>query len=96
MLSSFDYGGKEADTVHALEEDIIFGRLAPGTAWSRMCCWPASRSSRHIIRQALYQLEKLGIVTRERNKGAMVRRPRRRKCGRSTKCAKCCSARRRS
>ncbi|TIU16379.1 MAG: GntR family transcriptional regulator, partial [Mesorhizobium sp.] len=31
MLNTVDYGGKEADIVHALEEDIIFGRLAPGT-----------------------------------------------------------------
>ena len=34
--------------------------------------FPVSRQ--HLIRQALYQLEKLGVVTRERNKGAMVRR----------------------
>ncbi|TGQ96593.1 GntR family transcriptional regulator, partial [Mesorhizobium sp. M1C.F.Ca.ET.204.01.1.1] len=31
MLHVADYGGKEADVVRALEEDIIFGRLAPGT-----------------------------------------------------------------
>ena len=73
MLNSFDYGGKEADTVHALEEDIIFGRLAPGTRLVEDALLARFPVSRHIIRQALYQLEKLGIVTRERNKGAMVR-----------------------
>jgi DNA-binding GntR family transcriptional regulator len=30
--------------------------------------------TRHMIRQALLQLERLGIVTRERNRGATVRR----------------------
>ncbi|BCG87057.1 hypothetical protein MesoLj113c_31670 [Mesorhizobium sp. 113-3-9] len=74
MLSSFDYGGKEADTVHALEEDIIFGRLAPGTRLVEDVLLARFPVSRHSIRQALYQLERLGIVTRERNKGAMVRR----------------------
>lgn len=73
MLSTADYGGKEADVVHALEEDIIFGRLAPGTRLVEDMLLARFPVSRHTIRQALYQLEKLGIVTRERNKGAMVR-----------------------
>lgn len=74
MLNSFDYGGKEADIVRALEEDIIFGRLAPGTRLVEDTLLARFPVSRHAIRQALYQLERLGIVTRERNKGAMVRR----------------------
>jgi DNA-binding GntR family transcriptional regulator len=74
MLNSFDYGGKEADIVRALEEDIIFGRLAPGTRLVEDALLARFPVSRHAIRQALYQLERLGIVTRERNKGAMVRR----------------------
>ncbi|MBN9216497.1 MAG: GntR family transcriptional regulator [Mesorhizobium sp.] len=73
MLNSFDYGGKEADIVRALEEDIIFGRLAPGTRLVEDALLARFPVSRHAIRQALYQLERLGIVTRERNKGAMVR-----------------------
>ncbi|RVC59173.1 GntR family transcriptional regulator, partial [Mesorhizobium sp. M4B.F.Ca.ET.088.02.2.1] len=74
MLHVADYGGKEADVVRALEEDIIFGRLAPGTRLVEDVLLGRFPVSRHTIRQALYQLEKLGVVTRERNKGAMVRR----------------------
>ena len=69
-----DYGGKEAGIVRALEEDIIFGQLAPGTRLVEDVLLARFPVSRHTIRQALYQLEKLGIVTRERNKGATVRR----------------------
>jgi DNA-binding GntR family transcriptional regulator len=68
------YGGKEADVVRALEEDIIFGRLAPGTRLVEDALLARFPVSRHMIRQALLQLERLGIVTRERNRGAMVRR----------------------
>lgn len=73
MLDLADYGGKEADVVRALEEDIIFGRLAPGERLVEDALLARFPVSRHTIRQALYQLEKLGIATRERNKGAMVR-----------------------
>ncbi|MBZ9681899.1 GntR family transcriptional regulator [Mesorhizobium sp. B2-7-3] len=74
MLNTVDYGGKEADIVHALEEDIIFGRLAPGTRLVEDVLLARFPVSRHTIRQALYQLERLGVATRERNKGATVRR----------------------
>ncbi|TGV74996.1 GntR family transcriptional regulator, partial [Mesorhizobium sp. M00.F.Ca.ET.158.01.1.1] len=74
MLNTVDYGGKEADIVHALEEDIIFGRLAPATRLVQDVLLDRFPVSRHTIRQALYQLERLGVATRERNKGAMVRR----------------------
>lgn len=74
MLNVADYGGKEADVVRALEEDIIFGQLEPGARLVEDVLLSRFPVSRHTIRQALYQLEKLGVVTRERNKGAMVRR----------------------
>ena len=74
MLNVADYGGKEADVVRALEEDIIFGLLEPGARLVEDVLLSRFPVSRHTIRQALYQLEKLGVVTRERNKGAMVRR----------------------
>ena len=73
MLEASVYGGKEAEIVKALEEDIIFGRLAPGTRLVEDALMGRFPVSRHMIRQALYQLERLGVVTRERNKGAMVR-----------------------
>ncbi|WP_040593837.1 GntR family transcriptional regulator, partial [Mesorhizobium metallidurans] len=74
MLNAADYGGKEAEIVRSLEEDIIFGRLEPGARLVEDVLLSRFPVSRHTIRQALYQLEKLGVVTRERNKGAMVRR----------------------
>ncbi len=57
-----------------MEEDIIFGRLAPGTRLVEDALLARFPVSRHMIRQALLQLERLGIVTRERNRGAMVRK----------------------
>jgi DNA-binding GntR family transcriptional regulator len=74
MLDGIDYGGREAGIVRALEEDIIFGRLAPGTRLVEDALLARFPASRHMIRQALYQLERLGVITRERNKGATVRR----------------------
>ena len=57
----------------ALEEDIIFGRLAPGTRLTEDMLLARFHVTRHFARQALVQLETMGIVVRERNKGATVR-----------------------
>lgn len=57
----------------ALEEDIIFGRLAPGTRLTEDMLLARFHVTRHFARQALVQLEGMGIVVRERNKGATVR-----------------------
>lgn len=57
----------------ALEEDIIFGRLAPGARLTEDMLMARFAVTRHFARQALVQLEAMGIVTRERNKGASVR-----------------------
>lgn len=57
----------------ALEEDIIFGRLAPGTRLTEDTLLSRFAVTRHFARQALVQLEAMGIVVRERNKGATVR-----------------------
>jgi DNA-binding GntR family transcriptional regulator len=57
----------------ALEEDIIFGRLAPGTRLTEDMLLSRFAVTRHFARQALVQLEAMGIVVRERNKGATVR-----------------------
>jgi DNA-binding GntR family transcriptional regulator len=59
--------------MRALEEDIIFGRLAPGTRLTEDSLLARFDVTRHFVRQALFQLERMGIVVRERNKGAMVR-----------------------
>lgn len=93
MLNSVDYGGKEADVVRALEEDIIFGQLAPGTRLAEDALLSRFAVSRHTIRRALYQLEELGIVTRERNKARWCGASCPTRSGRSTRCANCFSAR---
>jgi DNA-binding GntR family transcriptional regulator len=59
--------------VRALEEDIIFGRLAPGARLTEDSLLARFPVTRHFVRQALVQLEQMGVVIRERNKGAMVR-----------------------
>jgi DNA-binding GntR family transcriptional regulator len=64
---------EQADVIKRIEEDIIFGRFAPGsrlvedTLMTRYC------ASRHSVRQGLFQLERNGIVLREKNVGATVR-----------------------
>lgn len=57
----------------ALHEDIIFGRLTPGTRLIEDPLMARFQCSRHFARQALYELERLGIVLREKNKGVSVR-----------------------
>ena len=59
--------------VRALEEDIIFGRLAPGSRLTEDSLLARFPVTRHFVRQALVQLEQMGVVVRERNKGATVR-----------------------
>ena len=64
---------REQRIVKALEEAIIFGRLAPGTRLTEDALLARFAVTRHFVRQALVQLEAMGIVVRERNKGATVR-----------------------
>jgi DNA-binding GntR family transcriptional regulator len=61
------------DVARALEEDIIFGRLLPGTLLVEDNLLARFGGTRHFIRQAIGQLEKTGIVVQEKNKSAMVR-----------------------
>jgi DNA-binding GntR family transcriptional regulator len=63
----------ETAVVKALEEDIIFGRLPPGTRLIEDTLMARFGVTRHFIRQALAQLERTGIVIREKNKGVTVR-----------------------
>lgn len=65
--------GKETDVVRALEEDIIFGRLAQGERVTEDTLLARFPISRHLARQAISQLERQGLVVRERNKSAAVR-----------------------
>lgn len=65
-------GGIDA-IVALLEEDIIFGRLAPGARLTEDALMARFGASRHFIRQALVEMERRGVVGRERNVGAAVR-----------------------
>jgi DNA-binding GntR family transcriptional regulator len=57
----------------ALTEDIIFGRIEPGTRLIEDNLIARFGATRHYIRRALQELERTGIAVREPNKGATVR-----------------------
>ena len=63
----------EHDVVRAIEGDIIFGRLTPGTRLVEEALMARFGVTRHFIRQALARLERSGVVVHERNIGATVR-----------------------
>jgi DNA-binding GntR family transcriptional regulator len=62
-----------AEIVRTLEADIIFGRLKPRERLVEDMLMERLGATRHLVRQALSELERLGIVVRERNKGCAVR-----------------------
>src|ERR1700694_2777972 len=64
---------EKAEGIRRLEEDIIFGRFAPGARLVEDTLMSRYGASRHFVRQALFQLERQGIVLREKNIGATVR-----------------------
>jgi DNA-binding GntR family transcriptional regulator len=64
---------EQAEVIRRLEEDIIFGRFAPGSRLVEDTLMTRYGASRHFVRQALFQLERQGIVLREKNIGATVR-----------------------
>lgn len=57
----------------ALERDIVFGRLKPGQKLREEDLSERFAGSRHHVREALAHLQQVGIVSRERNRGAFVR-----------------------
>src|ERR1044072_6266803 len=64
---------EQAEVIRRLEEDIIFGRFAPGLRLVEDTLTQRYGASRHFRRQALFQLQRQGIVLREKNIGATVR-----------------------
>jgi DNA-binding GntR family transcriptional regulator len=62
-----------ADLAKLLGDDIIFGRLAPGTRLIEDKLIARFGVTRHFVRQAFAELERTGIVVREKNKGVAVR-----------------------
>ena len=68
--------GADATARHiarALEGDIVLGRLRPGQKLPEEELAERFSASRHQVREGLARLERIGIVTRERNRGASVR-----------------------
>jgi len=57
----------------AIERDIFRGHLRPGEKLREEDLAERFGASRHHIREALLRLSRLGIVAKERNKGASVR-----------------------
>lgn len=65
--------GQAVAIVQRLEESIIFGRLRPRERLVEDALMARFGAKRHLVRQALFELERMGIVVRERNKGCSVR-----------------------
>jgi DNA-binding GntR family transcriptional regulator len=61
------------DVVRALEFDILFGNLRPRERLVEDALMQRFCAKRHTVRQALVELERMGIVTRTPNRGAAVR-----------------------
>lgn len=62
-----------AAVVRALEFDILFGRLKPRERLVEDAVMARFGAKRHVVRRALEELEKLGVVVRAPNRGAAVR-----------------------
>jgi DNA-binding GntR family transcriptional regulator len=56
-----------------IEEDIIIGGLKPRERLVEDDLMRRFDATRYVVRQALAELERLGILTREQNRGAAVR-----------------------
>jgi DNA-binding GntR family transcriptional regulator len=72
-INSLTREEEQAEVIRRLEEDIIFGRFAPGARLVEDTLMSRYGASRHFVRQGLFQLERRGIVLREKNIGATVR-----------------------
>jgi DNA-binding GntR family transcriptional regulator len=81
MASVFDISNETApgdplaaQIARALEEEIVLGRLRPGQKLREEELAERFAGSRHQVREALARLGRIGIVTKERNRGVSVRR----------------------
>lgn len=57
----------------AVEEDIVLGRLHPKERLVEEDLIERFDCKRHVVRQALFQLEGIGLIERIRNRGAFVK-----------------------
>lgn len=61
------------DIVAAVEEDIVLGRLYPRERLVEEAMMERFDCKRHVVRQALFQLESIGLTERIKNRGAFVK-----------------------
>ncbi|MFI0471631.1 GntR family transcriptional regulator [Halomonas sp. HMF6819] len=59
--------------VGAIEEDIVLGRLHPRERLVEESMMERFGCKRHVVRQALFQLDNIGLTERIKNRGAFVR-----------------------
>lgn len=71
LTSSSTYGVD--DIVAAIEEDIVLGRLHPRERLVEEAMMERFDCKRHVVRQALFQLDTIGLTERIKNRGAFVR-----------------------
>ena len=65
--------GSASEVASEIEFEILFGRLKPRERLIEDVLMQRFDAKRHAVRQALSDLERIGIVTREANRGAAVR-----------------------
>ena len=65
--------GRASTVVRALEEEIALGQLRPRERLTEEEIAARFGAKRHVVRQALVELETMGIVIRQPNRGATVR-----------------------
>src|SRR5258708_22161870 len=61
------------DIVSKLEEDIVFGGFHPKEKLTEEDLMARFHAKRHVVRDALSQLDSVGLVVRVPNRGAYVR-----------------------
>lgn len=59
--------------IEAIEEDIVLGRLNPKERLVEEDLIERFNCKRHVVRQALFHLETVGLVERIKNRGAFVK-----------------------
>ncbi len=91
-VTAIDGGEAMQQALDTLEEDIVFGRLHPRERLTEDALMARFGLKRHVVRQALAELELMGVVERKRNVGAVVRASMRMKWWNSTHCARCWNA----
>lgn len=61
------------DIAEKLEEDVVFGYLHPRERLVEDELCTRFSATRHVVRQALVELENMGLIERRRNVGALVK-----------------------